>query len=95
MRLDLSEEELKEVSEKISSMKSKTSLRILMILKEGDMCLDEIHEVLEDSGQIKYRESAYKALEKMASSGIISKRYDKDRKKIVYGLEDDFLKIEF
>jgi Fe2+ or Zn2+ uptake regulation protein len=85
------------LSERIfSALSSKTRLEILRILsaKPGSVIqiLDELKK--RDYG-IKYRESVYRALEKLVAAGLVEKYYDKEERGIKYRLVKTKLEIDF
>ena len=73
--------------ELFSTLSSETRLQILKILASGPKSIKEVKKALNAAGVgIKYRESVYKALEKLVSTGLVKKFYDIHDKKIKYSL---------
>lgn len=73
--------------ELFSALSSKTRLEILKILASGPRDLMQVKNILNASGiRIRYRESVYRALEKLVSAGLVNKFYDTRSKKIKYSL---------
>lgn len=79
-----------------SALSSKTRLEILRILSAKPYSIGEILSDLQKKGYgIKYRESIYRALEKLVAAGLVEKYYDKEEKGIKYKLIKTKLEIDF
>ena len=78
----------------IAALDSATRRNIISIIADNQLTLDEIFEKLSkaDSG-VKYRESAYRATEKLVDAGIVQKFYDK-RKGICYSVAIKKIEID-
>jgi len=64
----------------VSALDSLTRRKILTILERNQLTLQEIFERLCKSGvEIKYRESVFRALNKLLDAGLIEKFYDKEK----------------
>jgi len=84
LRFDINKSNIKEIAEKLKGIGTPGCLRILMLLKNNSLSLNEVDEVLYKENIYKHRESAYKALEKLVNLKIVKKEYDQERKKIIY-----------
>ena len=70
----------------ISALYSETRRKILKILAEGPMTVQETLNKLSQLGfKIKYRESIFRALEKLVNAELVEKFYDR-KKGICYKL---------
>lgn len=79
-----------------SVLSSETRLEILRILASRPGDLMEIKKALDASGLgIKYRESVYRALERLVSAGLVEKFYDRNAKKIKYALAIREIRVRF
>jgi len=79
-----------------SALSSKTRIEILRILAVKPSGVMEILDELRRRGfGIKYRESVYRALEKLTAAGLLEKYYDKKQKGIRYRLVKTKLEIDF
>ncbi len=58
----------------------KTKVKVLQLLAEKEMTLTEVYKEL----KLKYRESAYKALQKLLSAGLVKRRFDENKKAYFY-----------
>lgn len=75
-----------DLSNVASALASFTRRKILMVLADQPMNVQEVLETLNQLGfRIKYRESVYRALEKLVDAELVEKFYDK-RKRICYQL---------
>jgi Fe2+ or Zn2+ uptake regulation protein len=75
---------------------SKTRLEVLRILAEKPRSNAEVLDELNKRGyQLKYRESTYRALEKLMSAGLVEKYYDKKERGIRYRLIKTTLEVNF
>jgi len=82
--------------EVFSTLSSKTRLEILKVLASRSGDLMEIKRALDASGLgIKYRESVYRALDRLASAGLVEKFYDRNEKKIKYALAVREIRVRF
>lgn len=79
-----------------SALSSKTRIEILRILTAKPSGVTQILNELEKRGfGIKYRESVYRALEKLAAAGLVEKYYDRKEKGIRYRLVKTKLEMDF
>jgi len=93
-----SNEELNDmVNEKVFlALSSKTRIEILKILSAKPSSVMEIlNELNKRSFGIKYRESVYRALEKLAAAGLVEKYYDRKEGGIRYRLIKTKLEVDF
>jgi Fe2+ or Zn2+ uptake regulation protein len=78
-----------------SALGSKTRIEILRILAAKPSGVKEILNELNKRGfEIRYRESVYRALEKLVAVGLIEKFYDKKEKAIRYHLVKAKLEVD-
>jgi Fe2+ or Zn2+ uptake regulation protein len=64
----------------VSALNSSTRRKILSVLEKDHMTLQEIFEKLNKEGvEVKYRESVYRALQKLVNAGLIEKFYEKQK----------------
>ena len=78
-----------------SALSSKTRWEILRILSSGPKHLMDVKSSLNASGiRIKYRESVYRALEKLVSAGLVDKFYDSQEKRIKYALAIEKIELD-
>jgi len=83
-----------ETDKVISALRSKTRREILQILAGEPKTVQEVMESLPQKRvKIKYRESVYKALEKLVDAGLVDKYYEKE-KGICYKLSKTRLEID-
>ena len=77
-----------DIEKVVKALNSRTRRKILKILSEGPKNVKEISIVLKEqySTNIKYRESVFKALEKLVEADLVEKFYEKD-KGIAYRLK--------
>jgi|Deesub1362B_J571_1020462.scaffolds.fasta_scaffold00647_13 DNA-binding transcriptional ArsR family regulator len=77
-----------DVEKVVKALNSRTRRKILKILSEGPKNVKEVSIVLREqySANIKYRESVFKALEKLVEADLVEKFYEKD-KGIAYRLK--------
>jgi Fe2+ or Zn2+ uptake regulation protein len=79
----------------LSILSSRTRLEILKILSSGPKNLMEIKDALDASGVgIKYRESVYRALEKLVLAGLVDKLYVNGGRKVRYALAVEKVELE-
>ncbi len=86
----MTEETVKEVSKKLSS---ETRLKIIKILDENQLSFREVRNIYEDKYKDIRRETVYRELENLREANIVSKRYDEEKKVLLYSLEYDLVKI--
>ena len=79
----------------IKALNSRTRRKILKILSEGPKNVKEVFIVLKEqySTNIKYRESVFKALEKLVEADLVEKSYEKG-KGITYRLKRKKITID-
>jgi len=79
----------------IKALNSRTRRKILKILSEGPKNVKEVFIVLKEqySTNIKYRESVFKALEKLVEADLVEKFYEKG-KGITYRLKRKKITID-
>jgi len=84
-----------DIEKVIKALNSRTRRKILKILSEGPKNVKEISIVLREqySANIRYRESVYKALEKLVDADLVEKFYQKD-KGITYRLKRKKITID-
>jgi len=84
-----------DVEKVIKALNSKTRRKILKILSTGPKNVKEISKILteEYSVNIKYRESVFKALEKLVEADLVEKFYKKN-KGILYRLKKEKITID-
>jgi len=64
----------------IQALDSETRLEIIKILGKGPSSVAEIfQEIKIKKAGVSYRESVYRALEKLVSAGLVDKYYDKEK----------------
>ena len=82
--------------EVLSALDSKTRIEILRILAAGPA---NVAGVLGELGRkefgTKYRESVFRALEKLANAGLVEKYYDNEKRGIRYRLLKTRVEIDF
>lgn len=76
------------IEKTIKALNSKTRREILKILAKEPKTVKEVHKILKSNINIdlKYRESVFKALEKLVDADLVEKYYEKD-KGILYKLK--------
>jgi Fe2+ or Zn2+ uptake regulation protein len=74
-------------SDKFSVLGNEAHLRILVLLEDQPLAHDEIHDVMEEEGYYKHRETTFNALSKVVEAGFVEKNYEEDRKKLIYELD--------
>lgn len=84
LNFELTKENIKKNAEKFKRLKNPKHLEILLLLNEKPRSLDKLHEIIYAKKIYLYRESTYKALEKMVSSDVIKKDYDQKTKRFLY-----------
>ena len=67
----------------------KTKVKILKLLSEKSLTLTQVFTALPE---IKYRESAHKALQKLVQTGLVKRRFSQKKRAYFYSI--DFKKIE-
>jgi Fe2+ or Zn2+ uptake regulation protein len=78
----------------ISALNSEPRREILKIISKEPMPVIQVFEELKKKGHVvKYRESIYRALEKLVDSGLVEKCYIKD-KGLCYKLKVKIVKID-
>jgi len=78
-----------------STLSSRLRIQILKILGNGAMSVNEIQSELTRRGfRVRYRESVYKAVEKLVSIGLVTKYYDSTKKSIAYGLQKTRIEVD-
>ena len=78
-----------------SALSSRTRIEILKILavKSGNV-VEILNELNSRGFTIKYRESVYRALEKLTAAGLVEKYYDKEEGGIRYKLLGTKLEVD-
>jgi len=77
------------------AVNSEIRLRILETLCLGPKNLKEVIQTLETKGyKMKYRETAFRSLEKLADAGLVEKTYQR-RKGVIYNLKKNQVVINF
>ena len=77
------------------AVNSELRLRILETLCSGPKNLKEVVQTLETKGyKTKYRETAFRSLEKLADAGLVEKTYQR-RKGVIYNLKKNQVVINF
>jgi len=84
IKQELTETSLKEIAKKYKILGNPKHLQIFLFLENKPQTLDEIHEKLQKKRIYLYRESTYKAIEKMVDVGLIKKEYDQKKKRFFY-----------
>ena len=75
---------------------SSTRIEILKILAAGPRNTAQVLDELDRRGfRVKYRESVFRALERLVSVGLVEKYYDNSRRGIHYRLLKVRLEIDF
>lgn len=78
-----------------SALSSRTRLEILKILSSAPMTLMQVKGALNALGiGIRYRESVYRALEKLVSAGLVEKYYDSHERKMKYALAIERVELD-
>lgn len=78
-----------------SALSSPVRIEILKIVGEKPRNVNEVlTELRKRDFQIRYRESVYKALEKLVSVGLVSKYYEPTRKGIFYKLQKARIEVD-
>ena len=68
-----------DLSKVISAISSETRRQILQIIADQPMKIEDVMTKLAQRGiSLKYRESVYKAIEKLVNAGLVEKFYDKE-----------------
>lgn len=79
-----------------SALSSRTRIEILRILAVKPRSVIEILNELNNKGfTIKYRESVYRALEKLTAAGLVEKYYDRKEGGIRYKLLRKKIEVDF
>ena len=69
-----------EIDKVIAALDSKLRREILSIMSEKPMTVIQVFEELKKRKiEVKYRETVYRALEKLVDSGLIEKYYEKEK----------------
>ena len=70
-----------------SALSSRTRIEILRILAMKSRSVMDVKNELNRRGfEMKYRESVYRALNKLVDAGLVEKFYDKEEGGIKYGI---------
>jgi len=83
----LTADNLDKLAKKYKLLGNSKHLRIILLLKDKSMSLDEIHKVMAKNKVYSHRETTYKALEKMVGGKLINKEYDVKTKKLLYSIK--------
>lgn len=78
------DDNLEYMADTFSVLKNPTALKIMLILENNNLSLDEVHEQLKKGKTHKYRDWTYRILEKLVESKLILKEYSNEAKKILY-----------
>ena len=78
-----------EVIEIAKALSSETRLNLIRVIGNNTFSLSEIEERFKLLSSSLYRESIYRALEKLVETGILRKYFDAFRKKQVYAIEQN------
>jgi len=87
----MTKKDITNISKKLSS---KTRLKILEILDDEKLSVNEIREIYEQKYKDIRRESIYRELEKLRASKLVNREYDDENKNFVYQLGYDVLNID-
>ena len=79
----------------ISALNSKLRREIIKLLNKGPLTVAEIFKEIskKDEYNIKYRESIYRAVEKLVDAGLVKKYYDTEKKAICYKLTVKIIRL--
>ena len=78
-----------EVDEISRVLSSRTNIRIIEILRSRRLASIEIFRIYKEKfGDIKNRETIYKAVEKLTDTDILRKEYNPDTKKLEYTIKN-------
>ena len=83
---DIRESNVKHLSQVFTRLGNEAYLRILLLLAKQDSTIERTYQSMKKARLHVYRESTYKALEKLREIGLIGKSYDPERKTFVYFL---------
>lgn len=79
-----------------NALRSQTRLNILKILDKKSLRAIDVYNEYKVlfSSDAKHRESIYKELERLVDAGILNKRYDRNKKGIIYALRFQTIHID-
>lgn len=84
----------KQLKEIASSLNSDIRILILESLKNPKTVKDVLNHIHKEGHQIQYKETIYRALEKLVNAGLVEKFYDNERKAIYYVLKIEKIIID-
>ena len=79
-------ESYSKLSKIIKELSSPIKLRILNLLCQHEMSLNELHKFIFKEYDIKYPQTTYNYIEKLVKNNIVIKIYDQEEKYIKYKL---------
>ena len=82
--------EVRKVARICTALSSTTRLRILVVLNRKAMTLNEVVNAV---GNVRYKDSIYRHLEKLREAGLVAKSYDANSKLLYYSLNEDTVLI--
>jgi DNA-binding transcriptional ArsR family regulator len=91
--MDLSTRDAKSLVKIASGLRNERRVRILRELIGGPKSLSELFVRL--ANEIRYKDSLYRYLEEMVDIGLVDKKYDIRRKRLLYELKVDHITIDF
>ena len=79
----------------VSALNSKLRREIIKLLNESSLTVTEIFKEINKKNEyhVKYRESIYRAVEKLVDAGLVTKYYDTEKKAICYRLAVKTIKL--
>jgi len=90
LKFELMGGKLKEVSRTFLILSNVKRLRLLLLLNKINISSSaEIHILAKKEGIYDNRETTYRALEDLVEVKLISKKYDEEKKELVYGVNDE------
>jgi hypothetical protein len=91
--MDLTTRDVKSLVKIASGLRTERRVKVLRELTGGSKSLSELFVKL--ANEIRYKDSLYRYLEEMVDIGLVDKKYDIRRKRLLYELKVDHITIDF
>lgn len=88
-------EETKKLSKILKTIGSPIKLRILNLLCNKEMSLNEIHTFISKEHDIKYPQTTYNYIETLVDNNLVEKKYSQQEKVIKYEIIGKNININF
>ncbi len=90
LSFEVSLDRLSKLSKTFLALSNLKRLKLLLLLKKLDpSSAAEVHKNAKKDGIYANRETTYRALELLTQTDIVSKRYDEERKELVYFIKNE------